>query len=112
MAPGQYKSANQRLVVNGIRDQVLNVGQTRSLRCIYHSKSRDHQRGDATSTPRVTRTKFMLSERAKGKQRAVDPPVGEAESSRDLVVRFTEGAPDLTVTINKADSVKDVKKRV
>ena len=51
----------------------------------------------------------MLSERAKGKQRAVDPPV---ESSRELVVRFTEGAPDLTITVNKAESVKTVKKRV
>lgn len=51
----------------------------------------------------------MLSERAKGKQRAVDLPV---ESSRELVVRFTEGAPDLTITVSKAESVKNVKKRV
>jgi len=54
----------------------------------------------------------MLSERAKGKQRAVDPPVEEEESSRILVVRFTEGAPDLTITVSKADFVKDVKKHV
>jgi hypothetical protein len=54
----------------------------------------------------------MLSERAKGKQRAVDPPVGEVEFSRDLVVRFTEGMPDLTITVHRADSVKDVKKHV
>jgi hypothetical protein len=51
----------------------------------------------------------MLSERAKGKQRAVDLPL---ESSRELVVRFTEGAPDLTITVDKAESVKNVKKRV
>ena len=50
----------------------------------------------------------MLSERAKGKQRAVE----EDESSRELVVRFTEGVPDLTITVNKAESVKNVKKRV
>lgn len=66
-----------------------------------------------------------LSEKAKGKQRAVEPPLpttaGPANStpapppeptSRDLVVRFTEGAPDLTIRLDKKDSVRDVKKYV
>jgi hypothetical protein len=68
----------------------------------------------------------MLSEKAKGKQRAIDPfldvsathsaaaaaaPAPE-ETSRELVVRFTEGAPDLTITVHKRDSVRDVKKHV
>ncbi|KAF9472135.1 hypothetical protein BDN70DRAFT_887344 [Pholiota conissans] len=65
----------------------------------------------------------MLSEKAKGKQRAVEPPFSDAsvhssappppeETSRDLVVRFTEGAPDLTITVDKKDSVRDVKKNI
>lgn len=73
----------------------------------------------------------MLSERAKGKLRAIEPIIddddqassthlsGQRDSSdppkpasRDLVVRFTEGMPDLTVVVNKEDSVKDIKRRV
>ena len=63
----------------------------------------------------------VLSEKAKGKQRAIDPPTdifeGQTSSSvsppsRDLVVRFTEGSPDLTVTVDKDDTVRHVKRRV
>jgi len=66
----------------------------------------------------------MLSERAKGKQRAIEPPVEDQpisgqglapepeQTSRDLVVRFTEGAPDLTISVEKRDSVRDVKRHV
>lgn len=68
----------------------------------------------------------MLSEKAKGKQRAIDPfldvsathssPAAAApppeETSRELVVRFTEGVHDLTITVDKRDSVRDVKKHV
>ncbi|PPQ89697.1 hypothetical protein CVT25_014098 [Psilocybe cyanescens] len=72
----------------------------------------------------------MLSERAKGKQRAIDPlprdpediesgqssasgfQEAEEETSRDLVIRFTEGAPDLTIHVDKLDSVRDVKQRI
>ena len=39
----------------------------------------------------------MLSEKAKGKQRAVDP-VNDSPS-RELMVRFTEGIPDLTISV-------------
>lgn len=68
----------------------------------------------------------MLSEKAKGKQRAVDPPdddyvaagkrsVSEPEPEpdgpRDLLIRFTEGV-DLNITVNKLDSVRDVERRV
>jgi hypothetical protein len=59
----------------------------------------------------------MLSEKAKGKQRAVDVSSsdhgdgGIVESrARDLVVRFTEGIPDLTVSLRQSQSVKDLKK--
>jgi hypothetical protein len=67
----------------------------------------------------------VLSEKAKGKQRAVDPPTdtlieGQTssavsqppESSLDLVVRFTEGSPDLTISVEKDDTVRHVKRRV
>jgi hypothetical protein len=66
----------------------------------------------------------VLSEKAKGKQRAVDPPTdvfqGQTsssasqppESSRDLVVRFTEGAQDLTISVEKDDTVRHVKRRI
>ncbi|KAF9528473.1 DUF2407 C-terminal domain-containing protein [Crepidotus variabilis] len=66
----------------------------------------------------------MLSEKVKGKQRAVDVPQAalnagqssssqpEQETARDLVVRFTEGAPDLTISVEKQDSVREIKKRI
>jgi len=66
----------------------------------------------------------MLSEKAKGKQRAASPPdddydagqpsVNELErdTPRDLLIRFTEGVPDLNLTVNKLDSARDVKRRV
>lgn len=63
-----------------------------------------------------------LSEKAKGKQRAVEPPLAADQpaprpplpeaTSRDLVVRFTEGAPDLTIRLHRTDSVREVKKHV
>jgi hypothetical protein len=65
---------------------------------------------------------MMLSDRAKGKQRAIDPhlasgevaPVVESsvDSTRDLVIRFTEGIPDLVVAVDQQDSVWDVKRKV
>ena len=68
----------------------------------------------------------MLSEKAKGKRRAVeiDPPsdVGpsgsgtnelhEEPTKRQLVIRFAEGAPDLTVSVGKQDTVRDIKRKV
>ena len=52
-----------------------------------------------------------LSEKAKGKQRAVEPPPA-APLSKDLTIRFTEGIPDLTVQVAEKDTVKDVKNNV
>lgn len=68
----------------------------------------------------------MLSEKMKGKRRVLEPePITPASSSsragpeqeiknskRDLVIRFTEGAPDLTVQVEQEDSVKDIKTNV
>ncbi|KAJ6593602.1 DUF2407 ubiquitin-like domain-containing protein [Mycena capillaripes] len=55
----------------------------------------------------------MLSEKAKGKQRAIElPDVGPSSDplpSRDLVIRFTEGTPDLSVVVTEHDTLKDVK---
>ena len=48
-----------------------------------------------------------LSEKAKGKQRAV-----EAEShkpTKELCIRFTEGFPDLTLQIGEQHCVRDIK---
>ena len=59
-----------------------------------------------------------LSEKAKGKQRAADPPdSGQGSSaaqpvSRDLTIRFTEGGSDLIVHVGEKDTVKDVKQKV
>ncbi len=71
-------------------------------------------------------TPYSLSDKAKGKQLAIEtlnsangtgsslqPTLTPAEqSSRDLVVRFTEGMPDLTVTVEKQDTVRDIKHKV
>lgn len=59
-----------------------------------------------------------LSEKAKGKQRAVGPPAAGQDSpstppaSRDLTIRFTEGGSDLIVHVGERDTVKDVKQKV
>ncbi|KAJ3569600.1 hypothetical protein NP233_g4945 [Leucocoprinus birnbaumii] len=68
-----------------------------------------------------------IVEKAKGKQRAIDPlvttngassssqpaiPEDTEQLSRDLVVRFTDGVPDLTVKVEKQDLVKDVKRKI
>lgn len=73
-------------------------------------------------------TSLSLSEKAKGKQRVIEPlgsNTGASSSSqsaadtpdtqhlsRDLVVRFTEGFTDLTVAVEKQDTAKDVKRKV
>ncbi|KAI0736227.1 DUF2407 C-terminal domain-containing protein [Fomitopsis betulina] len=59
----------------------------------------------------------MLSEKAKGKQRAFDPesrPSHEspAPAAKDLVIRFTEGLPDLTLQVAEGDAVRDVKRKI
>ncbi|KZV63903.1 hypothetical protein PENSPDRAFT_589123 [Peniophora sp. CONT] len=49
-----------------------------------------------------------LSDKAKGKQRAVDAvPVPPA--TRQLVIRFTDGIPDLELTLGKDESVRGLK---
>lgn len=66
-----------------------------------------------------------LSEKAKGKQRAfplsssIASTTSQSTStadveqlSRDLVVRFTDGLPDLIIIVEKEDLVKDVKRKV
>ena len=52
----------------------------------------------------------MLSEKAKGKQRAVED--GSQVDSRTLTIRFTEGFPDLVLFISGTDTVRDVKAKV
>lgn len=63
----------------------------------------------------------MLSEKAKGKQRAVDlnplstVPAQAAPSeppSLGLVIRFTEGIPDLICDVLEKDSIRDIKSKV
>lgn len=59
-----------------------------------------------------------LSEKAKGKQRAVDD-VDDLEAGgaadppqRTFTVLFTDGLPELELTVGETDTVKDVKTRV
>ena len=64
-----------------------------------------------------TRMVVPLSEKAKGKQRAPDPPeIGQTSSTalapRVLNVRFAEGESDLIVHAEEKDTVKDVKQKV
>ncbi|KAI5123149.1 hypothetical protein M0805_000852 [Coniferiporia weirii] len=56
-----------------------------------------------------------LSEKAKGKQRAVEPQVPEEPvpvTQRPLTVRFTDGLPDLVLTLNAEDTVRGVKQQI
>ncbi|KIJ64588.1 hypothetical protein HYDPIDRAFT_111955 [Hydnomerulius pinastri MD-312] len=57
----------------------------------------------------------MLSEKAKGKQRAIDPETKGSsvqQQSRDLTIRFTEGISDLVLHVTQKDSVRDVKAKI
>ncbi|KAG2125296.1 DUF2407 C-terminal domain-containing protein [Suillus cothurnatus] len=60
----------------------------------------------------------MLSEKAKGKQRAIEVPLEQTSSStppddsRDLTIRFTEGIPDFNLTVRPKDTVRDVKANI
>lgn len=60
----------------------------------------------------------MLSEKAKGKQRAREPQDSTASSltgtagTKPLVIRFTEGIPDLTLEVHPSETVKDAKENV
>lgn len=52
-----------------------------------------------------------LSDKAKGKQRAVEPvPIPPA--TRQLVIRFTDGIPDLELVLGKEDFVRGLKASV
>ncbi len=58
-----------------------------------------------------------LSEKAKGKQRAVETPVrGDGEPStppsREIIIRFTNGLPDLNVKVEAKDAARDIKRQV
>jgi hypothetical protein len=59
----------------------------------------------------------MLSEKAKGKQRADPiledvPEHGGGSTPRELMVRFTEGVQDLVLRLAEQDSVHDVKVKI
>ena len=56
--------------------------------------------------------RMVLSEKAKGKQRAVDPEPNGSLDSRDLTIRFTEGLPDLALNVTDTDTVRLVKAKV
>ncbi|KAI5981715.1 hypothetical protein EDD15DRAFT_2331104 [Pisolithus albus] len=55
---------------------------------------------------------MVLSEKAKGKQKAVDPEPNGPPDFRELTIRFTEGIPDLVLHIVEKDSVRDVKAKI
>ncbi|KAG6330552.1 hypothetical protein ID866_8535 [Astraeus odoratus] len=55
---------------------------------------------------------MVLSEKAKGKQRAIDPELSGLQDSRDLTIRFTEGIPDLVLHVTDKDTIRDVKAKI
>ena len=55
---------------------------------------------------------MVLSEKAKGKQRAVDTEPSSPQESRNLTIRFTEGVPDLALDVTDSDTVRQVKAKV
>ncbi|CCL99739.1 uncharacterized protein FIBRA_01761 [Fibroporia radiculosa] len=58
----------------------------------------------------------MLSAKALGKQRVVDIESSQVQTAehvdKDLVVRFIEGIPDLTVQVAQTDVVRDIKRKI
>ena len=57
-----------------------------------------------------------LSDKAKGKQRAVEtagqPGPSEYARVKTLVIRFSEGIQDLAVEVAEKDAVRDIKREV
>ncbi|CAE6483014.1 unnamed protein product [Rhizoctonia solani] len=51
----------------------------------------------------------MLSDKAKGKQRATNDENTEPEQRRPITIRFTEREPDLLLGVSPRDTVRDVK---
>ncbi|OAX33364.1 hypothetical protein K503DRAFT_869599 [Rhizopogon vinicolor AM-OR11-026] len=60
----------------------------------------------------------MLSEKAKGKQREINLPLDQPststtpDDSRGLTIRFTDGVPDLKLTVSLKDTVREVKANI
>ena len=56
-----------------------------------------------------------LSDKAKGKQRATEPLRIQDQGvplPKTLVIRFSEGIPDLTLQVEERDAVRDIKRQV
>ena len=56
-----------------------------------------------------------LSDKAKGKQRATEPlriQDQEVPLPKTLIIRFSEGIPDLTLQVEERDAVRDIKHQV
>lgn len=53
-----------------------------------------------------------LSEKAKGKQRAIEPGEEDEAPVLQVVIRFTEGIEDLRLALAPADSVRALKQKV
>ncbi|KAG8715473.1 hypothetical protein FRC11_003972 [Ceratobasidium sp. 423] len=51
----------------------------------------------------------MLSDKAKGKQRATNDEDTEPEQRRPITIRFTEREPDLLLGVSSHDTIRDVK---
>ncbi|KDN42913.1 hypothetical protein RSAG8_06439, partial [Rhizoctonia solani AG-8 WAC10335] len=51
----------------------------------------------------------MLSDKAKGKQRATNDEETEPEQRRPITIRFTEREPDLLLGVSSNDTIRDVK---
>ncbi|KAL5641535.1 hypothetical protein ACGC1H_001875 [Rhizoctonia solani] len=51
----------------------------------------------------------MLSDKAKGKQRATNDEDTEPEQRRPITIRFTESEPDLLLGVSSRDTIRDVK---
>ncbi|KAH7345274.1 DUF2407 ubiquitin-like domain-containing protein [Rhizoctonia solani] len=51
----------------------------------------------------------MLSDKAKGKQRATNDEDTESEQRRPITIRFTEREPDLLLGVSSRDTIRDVK---
>ncbi|KAI0926974.1 hypothetical protein AcV5_007627 [Taiwanofungus camphoratus] len=55
---------------------------------------------------------MVLSEKAKGKQRAADIEQEAEHPPKDLIIRFTEGIPDLTLQVEEKDVARNVKRKI
>jgi hypothetical protein len=113
--------------------QGFDLGSGISFDYVNRARFGTHQLHTTTCMDPSAPAQAPLSEKAKGKRRAFEPDEGDdlshghgrpsssaipngsappTSDTRKFTVRFSEGVPDLRMTVRSNDTVRDVQRRV